>query len=90
VVFGAASGDTKGTVEPVGLMNKNQSVVGYYLTPLLKQRDLCAPPMAELAALAASGELKVVVGARLPLADAADAHRRMEARETVGKIVLEP
>src|SRR5262249_13978252 len=36
VVFGAASGDTHGTIEPVALMARNQSVIGYYLTPLLK------------------------------------------------------
>jgi NADPH:quinone reductase len=90
VVFGAASGDLKGTVEPIALMPKNLSVIGYYLTPLIKRRDLCAPPLAELAALTASGEIKVIIGARLALADAAVAHRRIEARETIGKIVLEP
>jgi NADPH2:quinone reductase len=90
VVFGAASGDTKGTIEPIALMAKNQSVIGYYLTPLLKRRELCAPPLAEVAALAASGELKVIIGGRFALADAVVAHRRMEGRETIGKIVLEP
>jgi NADPH2:quinone reductase len=90
VVYGAASGDTKARLEPIGLMAKNQAVIGYYLTPLLKRRDLCAPPIAELASLAAAGVLKVVVGAKLPLADAAEAHRRMEARQTTGKVVLLP
>ena len=39
--------------------------------------------------LAAEGKLKPVIDAVLPLADAAQAHRRMEAGEHVGKIVLE-
>jgi len=90
IVFGAASGDIKGTIEPIALMSKNQSVIGYYMTPLLRRRDLCAPPLAELADLAARGEIKVIVGAKMPLAEAAEAHRRMEGRGTMGKIVLEP
>jgi len=90
IVFGAASGDTKGTIEPIALMAKNQSVIGYYITPLLKLRELWAPPLTELAAWTAAGELKVIIGARLALAEAVVAHRRMEGRETVGKIVLEP
>lgn len=35
-----------------------------------------------------AGELKPVVDRTYPLADAADAHRRLEARESFGKIVL--
>jgi NADPH2:quinone reductase len=90
VVYGAASGDTKAKLEPIGLMAKNQSVIGYYLTPLFKQRELLAGPLAELAELAASGELDLQVSERLPLEQAADAHARMEARQTTGKVVLEP
>jgi hypothetical protein len=33
-------------------------------------------------------KLRIVIGLRLPLAQAAEAHRRMEGRETVGKILL--
>jgi NADPH2:quinone reductase len=90
VVYGAATGDTHGTIEPVGLMAKNHSVIGYYLTPIVRRRELCAPPLAELAAHVAAGRIRVVIGARLGLADAAEAHRRMETRQTIGKIVLEP
>lgn len=35
-----------------------------------------------------AGELKPVVDRTYPLADAADAHRRLEARESFGKVVL--
>jgi NADPH:quinone reductase-like Zn-dependent oxidoreductase len=36
----------------------------------------------------AAGELRVVVGATFPLADAADAHRALEAGQVTGKAVL--
>lgn len=38
----------------------------------------------------AAGELKVRVGARFPLAKAADAHRALAGRETTGKVLLIP
>jgi NADPH2:quinone reductase len=45
---------------------------------------------AELFAAAARGELRPVVHDVLPLADAAEAHRRMDAGEVFGRIVLTP
>jgi NADPH2:quinone reductase len=44
-------------------------------------------PSQELAPIA---QLRLHIGLRLPLAKAAEAHRRMETRETVGKILLIP
>ncbi|MFI4942278.1 MAG: quinone oxidoreductase family protein [Burkholderiales bacterium] len=38
----------------------------------------------------ASGKLAVRIGARFPLAQAAEAHRALEARETTGKLLLIP
>ena len=37
-----------------------------------------------------SGEVKLYVGLELPLSEAQEAHRRMEGRETTGKILLTP
>ena len=52
---------------------------------------------SELAALteralstAAAGELRAVIGQRTPLGDAAEAHRAIEARATIGKTLLIP
>lgn len=43
----------------------------------------------ELFGWIASGELDVRIGARFPLAQAADAHRALEGRATTGKVLLE-
>ena len=40
--------------------------------------------------LIASGDLDVRVGLRLPIKEAAEAHRRLEARDTTGKVLLVP
>lgn len=88
VVFGAASGERRGTLEPIGLMNKNLSVTGYYMTPLLERRDLCAPPLADLAQAVTRGELRVILGKTYSLADAAEAHRDLAGRTSTGKLVL--
>jgi NADPH2:quinone reductase len=37
-----------------------------------------------------SGDVAVQIGARYPLAQAAEAHRALEARETTGSTVLIP
>ncbi|MGH8926836.1 MAG: quinone oxidoreductase family protein [Acidimicrobiia bacterium] len=37
-----------------------------------------------------SGDLDVLVGLRLPIGEAAEAHRRLQARETTGKVLLIP
>ncbi len=37
-----------------------------------------------------SGEIKLYVGLELPLSDAQEAHRKLEGRETTGKILLTP
>lgn len=88
VVFGAASGERRGTIEPIGLMHKNLSVIGYYMTPLLERRDLCAPPLADMALMASRGDLRVIIGKTYELEDAAQAHRDLAGRTSTGKLVL--
>lgn len=45
--------------------------------------------VAELWAFAAAGELRPRIFTRFPLAKAADAHRAMASRQTMGKVVVE-
>ena len=46
--------------------------------------------MDRLISLAGEGKLKPVVDRELPLEHASDAHRAIEARETVGRVILLP
>ena len=73
------------------LVGRNASVVGIYLGRLMKlQPQLVHECAIELLALWAQAEIDPVVGATFPLAAAAEAHALIEARQHVGKVVLEP
>jgi NADPH:quinone reductase-like Zn-dependent oxidoreductase len=61
-------------------------LAGYRVRWMLVEPDHTA--LAELAALADAGTLRVHVDAVFPLAEAADAHRRVETGRTTGKVVL--
>jgi NADPH2:quinone reductase len=90
VVYGAASNDMRGTVEPIALMGRNHSVIGYYMTSLLRFRELCAPALDDLQERVVRGDVRVIVGREAKLEQAADVHREMESRATIGKLVLTP
>ncbi|NUP51487.1 MAG: NADPH:quinone oxidoreductase family protein [Catenulispora sp.] len=76
------------------LMRGNQSVIGYWLTGRLPAGPDAAAghPIAgilrELVELTASGGLRPVLREAFPLERAADAHRAISDRRTVGKVVL--
>lgn len=78
-----------GVPELIGIIFKNQSLTGFALPTLLTADGLNAG-LAELFDLAVRGELKVTIGGTYPLERAADAHRALEQRGTVGKLVLLP
>jgi NADPH2:quinone reductase len=53
-------------------------------------REALLAHSAELFGLVADGKLRIGIGARYPLADAARAHRDLESRATTGKLLLVP
>jgi NADPH2:quinone reductase len=78
-------------LNPALLVGRNVGVQGFYLGRLMARRpELVAEAAGELLELWASGAVKPVVGAEFPLAEAADAHRLIEERKHVGKVVLVP
>jgi NADPH:quinone reductase len=73
------------------LVGRNAAVVGVYLGRLMKlQPQLVHECAIELLALWAQGAIDPVVGATFALDDAGAAHALIEAREHVGKVILEP
>lgn len=90
VSFGAASGP----IEPfdiILLMQKGSLFATWQLLfdHLVRRADVLAMS-ADLFDVVASGAVTVPVHSRLPLAAAAEAHRRLEARQTTGATVLLP
>ncbi|WP_245272444.1 zinc-binding dehydrogenase [Rhizobium leguminosarum] len=71
------------------MLDDNQSIKGFSLLPLLTPQGV-QEDLAELFELAAAGALTVIDGGRFPLHQAAEAHRAIEGRRAVGKVVLVP
>lgn len=72
------------------LMVKRVTLTGSTLRPRTREvkAGFARALEAEVWPLFAAGKLKVVVDSTFPLAQAADAHRRLETSQHVGKIVL--
>ncbi|MBY5700639.1 zinc-binding alcohol dehydrogenase family protein [Rhizobium leguminosarum] len=71
------------------MLDDNQSIKGFSLLPLLTPQGV-QEDLAALFELAAAGALTVIDGGRFPLHQAAEAHRGIEGRRAVGKVVLVP
>ncbi|NVD42445.1 zinc-binding dehydrogenase [Ensifer sp. HO-A22] len=89
LVFGAMGRFELDAADVEKMAADNQSLRGFALLPLLTPSSLKAD-LGHLFRRIEDGRLKVHVGGRFPLAQAAEAHRAMEARSTIGKIVLVP
>jgi len=89
VVYGLASGETA-LVDPQRLVTFNQTVTGFYIRGFFERPALIQQTLAEIVGFVQSGQLKLQVGERIPLSQAAEAHRQLEGRQTTGKIVLDP
>jgi NADPH2:quinone reductase len=78
-------------MNPALLVGRNLGVQGFYLGRLMAHRpEVVQAASEELVQLWADGAVRPVVGAELPLDQAADAHRLIEERQHVGKVVLVP
>jgi NADPH2:quinone reductase len=72
------------------LRPNNQSLIGYFMGAELflteRPHAIIARHLDDIAA----GRLRVVIDRRFPLADAAEAHRYIESRESFGRVLLIP
>lgn len=89
VVFGNASGNPEQPIMPGALLYQNISVVGYSVSALTDSApQLVAETAQRVIKLVAEGALKLPISEIFPLEQAAEAHRRIEARAHVGKLLL--
>ncbi len=87
--YGNASGESS-IVDMWQLTVPNQSESGFYLGAYLGRPQLLQEAYGVLFSNAASGTLKVHAEEVFPLEQAAEAHRRIESRQTTGKVFLQP
>jgi NADPH2:quinone reductase len=89
-LFGAASGP----VPPLDLQRLNAAGSVYLTRPsrphFMRTREEFAWRTGELFSAIAAGTIQVTVSRRYPLQQAAQAHRDLEGRKTVGSVVLRP
>lgn len=90
ITFGMASRTAPTPIHPGALMHGSKTIAGFWLANCFGKKEMMHDVIAELFELVAAGKLRPIVGATYPLSKAADAHRAMLARETTGKIALDP
>jgi NADPH2:quinone reductase len=78
-------------LDPSPLVGRNLGLQGFYLGRLMRHRpDVVREAIREVVALWEQGAVKPLVGATFPLEAAPEAHRLIEERRSVGKVVLVP
>jgi NADPH2:quinone reductase len=87
-------GRAGGPLDPLNvptLSAKSQKVSGFMVPTITRNfPEKTRESAAKCFALMKDGKLKLHIGKTFPLAQAADAHRHMESRASVGKIILTP
>jgi NADPH:quinone reductase len=89
VVFGAVS-EEDWMLNTGRLAHRSLSVAGYWTRPHLDNPVLFETMLAEFADLIGTGKLRVHLGGRWPLSQAAKAHAAIESRTATGKQILIP
>lgn len=90
VVYGHASGQA-GNFETRPLHRQSKAVIGYSSGHYRRsQPERLRPTVEAVFALLQSGQVRLEVGARFRLEEAAKAHALMESRQSIGKILLYP
>ena len=75
---------------PLSLMNHNRAVLGLNLGHLWGETRQLHEAMDLLLQEVAAGRLRPVIARTFPLERAADAHRYVQSRANIGKVVLTP
>ncbi len=85
-------GNASGAVPPISLLQLANKGSLYVTRPVLghhlAKREIGAQMASELFEMVASGKVKIEIGKRYKLEDAAQAHRDLESRHTTGSSIL--
>ncbi len=76
--------------QPLSLINRNQGILGVNLGRLWSAAEQVSRWSKKLLYYYARGEISPHVDRVFPLANAGDAHRYIESRQNVGKVILAP
>lgn len=76
--------------DPLDMTGLNRSVLAFNLSYLFARRDVLERAMRDLLAHVEAGRVVSAPITRVPFDRVADAHRRLESGDTVGKLVLIP
>ena len=79
---------TSSRFDPLSLINRNRGVFGLNVGHLWEERAQLTPLMEMLIAELRAGRLRPVVARTFPLERVADAHRFIQSRQNIGKVVL--
>jgi NADPH:quinone reductase-like Zn-dependent oxidoreductase len=77
-----------GAFKPLSLMNRNRGVFGLNLAHLWEERGQLESAMRLLLTELEAGRIQPIVAKTFPLDQAAEAHKYLQARANVGKVVL--
>jgi NADPH2:quinone reductase len=88
ILYGIAGGSPEPVNIMASLFERSLKVSAFYLYTLSQRPEVVREGIQRVISWIADDKLKIVIGLKLPLAQAAEAHRKMEGRETVGKILL--
>ncbi|MDP9116895.1 MAG: NADPH:quinone oxidoreductase family protein [Actinomycetota bacterium] len=89
-VFGMAGRAAPTPVPPGALMARSTAVVGFWLMHIVQRPALFAAAVNDLLGMLADHSIRAVIGRTYRLEEAAEAHRALLDRSSVGKLVLDP
>lgn len=90
ITYGNASRTAPTAVQPGSLVTGTKTITGFWLANCFGHKELLQDVITALFALVLAGKLTPVIGATYPLSAAVQAHQDMRARQTSGKVILDP
>ena len=90
ITYGMAARVAPTMIQPASLMGGSKTITGFWLAHCFGKKELMNDVIEQLFTLVQEGKLKPVTGVSFPLSQAGRAHKAMLARETTGKITLDP